>query len=392
MFNVIILCIAQFFAACGHVSLVVLAGIIGAQLAGDPRLATLPVSFGVIGIAITTAPAALAMPRLGRRRVFILGALMAAAGAGLAILAMQVASFWLYCAANLLMGANLAFTAQFRFAAAESVAPELVSRVVAWVMLGTVFAASFAPRLIVAARHLTDTDYAASFALMSLAYLCSAITLAFLRNPPVISAEANVGGRSLREIARQSNFRIAVLAAAIGYGVMALIMTATPLSMHVLMGHSVEATAAVVQGHVLAMYLPSLISGWLVAKLGVARMLVVGTICEAICVVFAISGNAVLHYGAAMVSLGIGWNLMFVAGTTLLTRCYEPNERFRAQASNEFTMFGVMALASLLAGVMITSLGWRGMNLLALLPLAALLTLIVFNPKIAQRPQGSGAA
>ncbi len=392
MFNVIILIIAQFFAACGHVTLVVLAGIIGALLANDPRFATLPVSFGVVGIALATAPAALAMPRFGRRRVFMLGAAMAAAGAGLAILAMKVGSFWLYCSANLLMGANLAFTAQFRFAAAESVAPRLVSQVVAWVMLGTVVAAAFAPQLIVSARHLTDTDYAACFALMGLAYLCSAITLQFLRNPPVVASELDGGGRSLREIARQSRFRIAVLAAAIGYGVMALIMTATPLSMHVLMGHSVEATAAVVQAHVLAMYLPSLLSGWLVAKLGVTRMLILGTVCEAICVAFALSGNAVLHYGAAMVLLGIGWNLMFVAGTTLLTRCYAPNERYRVQASNELIMFGVMALASLLAGVLINSLGWRGMNLLALLPLAGLLALVIFSPGIARRPQGSGAA
>ena len=177
---------------------------------------------------------------------------------------------------------------------------------------------------------------------------------------------------TVRQIARQPAFVLAVMAAAIGYGTMALIMTATPLSMHVVDGHSIEQTALVIQGHVLAMYLPSLLSGWLVARLGVQRMMLTGAACEALCIGLAAAGHAVPHYGVALVLLGVGWNLLFVAGTTELTRAYRPAERFRVQAVNDFLMFGVMAAASLLAGLLITAVGWQVMNLLALGPLLLL--------------------
>jgi MFS family permease len=385
--------IAQFLGSFGQVTMVVLAGIIGALLAPDARLATLPVTSSVIGVAIATVPAALSMARFGRRRVFMTGAFLAAAGCLVAAAAITGGNFWLYCAANTLIGANLAFTAQFRFAAAESVPATMVSRAVAWIMLGTVAAAAVAPRLVVAVRFLGGVEYVASFLLLAGVYSLSAITLLRLREPTPSGAQDDTPARPLGEIAAQPAFRIAVLAAAVGYGVMALIMTATPLSMHVHEGHSVEATALVIQGHVLAMYLPSLVSGWLVARLGVMRMLAMGALCEAACVVFALSGRDVMHYASAMITLGVGWNLLFVAGTTLLTRSYRPSERFRVQACNEFVMFGVMAAASLLAGVLINTVGWQIMNLLALAPLVLLVSAaLLFSRGIAQRRPGYDTA
>ncbi|MGI9329587.1 MAG: MFS transporter [Gammaproteobacteria bacterium] len=370
MHNVIVLGIAQFFAAIGQVTVVALGGLIGAALAPDPRLATLPVSCAVLGVALATLPAALAMPRFGRRRVFICGVLLAAAGAIAAAGAVATSSFVGYCLASMLLGANLAFTAQFRFAAAESVAPEYVSRVIAWVMLGIIAAAIVGPRLVVSVRNWTEVEYLASFLTIALTYGLSALSLLRFKNPVLTPASADGEGRPLRVIAAQPAFLLAVSGAAVGYGIMALIMTATPLSMHVMDGHSVEETTAVIQGHFLAMYAPSLVSGWLVARLGIIRMLALGALLEAACVAFAISGREVMHYAWAMIALGIGWNLMFVASTTLLTRCYRPVERFRVQALNDFCMFGVMATASLLAGVLINSQGWDNMNLLALVPLA----------------------
>lgn len=390
MVNVIVLGTAQFFGAFGQVTMVVLAGIIGAMLAPDPRLATLPVSCSVIGVAAATIPAALAAPRFGRRRVFMAGALIAAAGTLLAAAAISAGSFWLYCLATPLIGCNLAFTSQFRFAAAESVAPGQVSRAVAWVMLGTVAAAGIAPRLVVAVRHWLGAEYVASMLLLGTVYLVSALVLTRLR--PVGGHEqpgASGPARPLGGILRQPGFVMAVLASTVGYGVMALVMTAAPLSMHVADGHSVEATALVIQGHVLAMYAPSLFSGWLVERLGVVRMLVAGAACEAACVATAISGHDIPHYGLAMVLLGVGWNLLFVAGTTLLTRSYRPADRFRAQAFNDFCMFAVMATASLAAGVLINGVGWRALNLIALLPLLVVLALAVL---LARQPAAARAA
>ena len=269
----------------------------------------------------------------------------------------------------------------------------MVSRAVAWIMLGTVAAAAVAPRLVVAVRFLSGVEYVASFLLLAGVYSLSAVALLRLREPTPTGLQDDTPARPLREIAAQPAFRIAVLAAAVGYGVMALIMTATPLSMHVDEGHSVEITALVIQGHVLAMYLPSLVSGWLVARLGVMRMLGLGALCEAACVLFALSGRDVMHYASAMIALGVGWNLLFVAGTTLLTRSYRPSERFRVQACNEFVMFGVMAAASLLAGVLINSVGWQVMNLLALAPLVLLASAaLLFSRGIAQPRPGCDTA
>lgn len=375
MRNVLILAIAQFFGAIGQVSLVVLAGLIGAMLAPDVRFATLPVTFGVVGMATATVPAALAMKRLGRRRVFIFGALLASGGSLLAAAAVTGGSFWWYCLGNLVIASNVAFTAQYRFAAAESVAPAYVSRVVAWVMLGTIFAAAIGPRLVVAVRGWSGPDYVASLLLLAVFYFLSAVTLTRFENPVIREDLDGDHGRPLRVIARQPAFLLAVLGAAIGYGVMALIMTATPLSMHVVDGHSVEETAWVIQGHVLAMYAPSLVSGWLVARLGALRMLAAGALLLAGCVAVAVSGQQVMHYGAALVALGAGWNLVFVATTTLLTTTYRPAERFPVQALNEFCIFGITAAASLLAGVLITTAGWKLMNLLAIAPLLVLLVL-----------------
>ncbi|MFQ5635568.1 MAG: MFS transporter [Gammaproteobacteria bacterium] len=383
MRNLITLCIAQFFGAFGQVTMVILAGLVGALLAPDPSLATLPAAFAVVGIASATVPAAMSMQRFGRRRVFIAGTLLAAAGTLTAAEAISTGNFWLFCAGTMLIGANTAFIAQYRFAAAESVAEPLVSRAVAWIMLGTVGAALIGPPTVVAVRGWTPTEYVGSFLFLAGIYLASAATLLALRESAPSSSAPDGPARPLAEIARQPGFAAAVLAAAVGYGVMAMIMTATPLSMHVHDGHSVEDTALVIQGHVLAMYAPSLASGWLVATLGARRMIVFGALAEIACIAIALNGHGVGHYAAALIALGIGWNLMFVAGTTLLTRSYRPEERFRVQAFNDFCMFGVMAAASLLAGVLINATDWRWLNGLALLPLLALLALI----RIAREPR-----
>ncbi|UCG72296.1 MAG: MFS transporter [Chromatiales bacterium] len=373
MVNVLILAIAQFFSAIGQVTLVVLAGLIGTVLAPDPRFATVPVTCGVLGVAAASVPAALAMKRFGRQRVFITGSVLAAIGALIAAVAVQNDNFWWYCIANLLIGANFAFAAQFRFAAAESVEPTLASRVIAWVMLGTIGAAAIGPRLVVAVRGWTDTEYVASFLLLAAVFLMSAATLTRFRNPVIFDHTTGDGARPLGTIARQPVFLVAVLGAAVGFGIMALIMTATPLSMHFIDGHTVEQTAWVIQGHSLAMYIPSLFSGWLVARWGAYRMLALGALLEAGCVAFALAGREVMHYAWALIALGVGWNLMYVASTTLLIRAYRPAERFRVQALNDFSMFGVMAVASLLAGVLINTSGWAVMNAVALVPLILVL-------------------
>ncbi len=389
MRNVIVLGLAQLLAACGQVVTVLLGGLVGAALAPDLRLATLPVTAATLGIAAATLPCGWLMGWLGRRATFVIGAGWAAAGAGFAALAIGASSFWLYCAACAVVGSNLAFTAQYRYAAAESVPPALVSRAVSWVMLGTIVAAAVSPWMTVAARDWLGPEYLGSYLLLGAVFAAGSLVLLAYREPrPAVEQSTDAPSRPWREIAAQPEFRVAVSAAAAAYGVMALVMTATPVSMHSMDGHSVEATAAVLQSHVLAMYLPSLVSGLLVARLGVLPMLAIGLAAEAACALFASLGHGVGHYWIALVALGLGWNLLFVGGTTLLTRTYRPSERYRVQALNDFVMFGVMATGSLLAGVLVNTVGWARLNQLTLVALAALGWALI---DLSRRPPGARA-
>jgi predicted MFS family arabinose efflux permease len=270
------------------------------------------------------------------------------------------------------IGSNTAFIAQYRFAAAESVAEHEVGRAVSLIMLGAVGSALVGPWLVVLVRNQAGAEFAGSYIALAAVYVLGVATLMAYREAPVSRPGKSEAARPLSTIARQPDFRIAVGSAAVAYGVMSLIMTATPVSMHLVHGHDIEDITLVLQSHVLAMYLPSLISGFLVARLGITAMLAVGLLAEASCALFASLGYGVMHYWAGLVALGVGWNMLFVAGTTLLTRTYRPAERYRVQSINDFLMFGVMGSVSMLAGVLINLIGWERLNQLALLPLAGL--------------------
>lgn len=375
----LLLAVAQGFTSSGSILMTLLAGIIGSRLAPHPGWATLGVTFGILMLALTSLPAALLMQRVGRRAGFVTGALIGVLAGLLAARAVILEHFALFCAAMALVGVTMAFAQQYRFAAAESVAPLAVGRAVSWVMLGTLGAAVVGPQVAVWTRSLWGVaEYAATYLAMSLLYLLAVPLLLALR--PVPAGQAGEAGpaRPLREIVAQQGFVVAVLVAAIGWGVMSFIMTATPISMHVLDGHSVEATARVIQSHVIAMYLPSLITGTLIVRFGLRAVMGTGLACMFACIAVAVVDTHVMHYWWALVLLGVGWNFLFVGGTTLLTRCYRASERFRVQALNEFSVFGTTAVASLLAGVLLQSLGWTTINLL-MLPLLAITLVAVLR-------------
>lgn len=366
-FPVWLLAAVQALSASGTVIIVLLGGILGTTLAPDPQWATLPVSISILGLALTTIPAALLMQRIGRKRAFILSAVLAGLSSLVVALGVYLHDFALFCGAIVLMGANLAFVQQYRFAAVEYVGVERASVAVSVVMLGTLLAAIIGPEIALAARDLvTDVEYVGSFVAASVLYVIAVALLALLPPRPPPTVQASEPPRPLREIARQPSFFVAVLAGASGFAVMSFIMTATPISMHVVDGHDVQATAWVIQSHLLGMYLPSLLSGWLIARLGIKRMILVGVLLMSACIAIAVLGtHHLMHYWWGLVLLGAGWNLLFIAGTTLLTTAYRPSERFKAQAVNEFAVFGSQALASLLAGTAMHYLGWARLNLVS---------------------------
>jgi MFS family permease len=370
--NVYVLALAQALSAAGMMTVFLLGSIVGSQLAPRPELATLPVSLTVVGLAATAIPAALLMQRVGRRAAFVASAALASVAALAVAWAIVGSSFALLCAATLVLGANLAFQQQHRFAAAESVTPGRVSHAISTVMVGTLAAAAVGPQLALALKDLVPGhEYAGSF--VGVAALCAAAALVLTRSAPGRPpARVAAGGaaRPLAEVVLQPAFVVAVAAAVVSYAVMSFIMTATPISMHVHDHHTDTDTAWVIQSHLLAMYAPSLASGRLIGRIGVRAGMGAGLALMTACVAVANAGHDLMHYWWGLVALGVGWNLLFVAGTTLLTTTYGPAERFRAQAVNEFAVFGTQALASLLAGPALHLLGWRTLNLATLAPLA----------------------
>lgn len=381
--NVYLLALCQSLSVSCTLILGLLGGIVGAAIAPAPALATLPISCGIVGTAATTIPAALLMQRLGRRRGFTIGTLVAAVSGLLAAAAIALGHFGMFCVAGFGIGAHMAFAQHYRFAAAESVQPARVSQAISIVLLGTLLAAMLAPGLATWSANWIGTSlYSASF----LALTALALTAAVLVQRAAPATHAAIGehdaARPLRVILAQPGFVVAVVAAAVGYGVMSFIMTATPISMHVMDGHGLHDTAWVIQSHVLAMYLPSFFSGSLIHRFGPRRMMVAGILANLGCIGLGLAGRGVHDYWGALVMLGVGWNLLFVAGTTMLTGCYSPGERFKAQAANDFAVFTASAAGSFAAGSVLHTWGWQGVQLAAAPGLALIAAaLILFRPQ-----------
>ena len=372
--NVVLLGLAQALSTCAPLVVTLLGGIIGTRLAPQ-GWSTLPMSLMIVTLAAGAIPASLLMRRVGRRKGFAGASLLGATGALVVALALYRQSFVLFCVGTMLMGANGSFAMQYRFAAAESVPLHQISRAISGVLLGTVLAAWAGPELAAQARWLVaDVEYAGSFLLLAGCLLMGTLVLLCIREPGSREFSGSGEERPISTLLRQPALIIAILAAAVGYGVMNLVMTATPISMHVLHGHSIEDTALVIQSHVMAMYLPSLVSGWLIVRLGIPVMMSAGVLLLGATVVAGLSGHHVHSYWLALVSLGVGWNFLFVSGTTLLTRQYHSSERFKVQATNDVMVFGSSALGSLLAGRIVYIMGWESL-MLTCLPLLVIMGL-----------------
>lgn len=372
--NVFMLAVAQMLGSSGLTVVVILGGIVSATIAPGPSLATVPISLAIVATALTTIPAAMLMRRIGRRAGFIGGASIGLMGGLVAAQAIVRADFALFCVATLMLGSSMAFTQQYRFAAAESVPPERLSKAISYVLVGGLGAAILNPQLALAARWwIPGTQYAGSFLAVSLLYAAAIVVLSRLQVPALPAAPTAVSSAPARAPISTPQFRIAVFAGACAYAVMSFIMTAAPISMHNIDHHDVEATTWVVQSHILAMYLPSLFTGHVIARFGERKVMMWGGALLASCAAISLFGHQLGHYWLGLVTLGLGWNLLFVAGTTLLARSVDIANRHRAQALNDFAVFGSQACASLLAGLAVQLIGWQALNLVTLPLLAAMI-------------------
>ena len=378
--NLAILVVCQLISATGSIVIVMLGGIIGASLSPNPAWSTLPVSMMVVAVAATTIPATMLMHRIGRARGFATASSSAVVALALAILALQQTNFWIFIAAGMLFGINMAFTQQYRYAAAESVPAKWVPRAISFVLLGSIGGAFLGPALVThGADWQEGVPYAGVLAALIVLYAVQAVLFLRLKSAvPAAASEVGAPQRPLPEIVRQPIYLVAVLGGTVGYGLMTLLMTATPLSMHVHDGFSIEQTGAVIRAHVLGMYVPSLVSGFLIERFGVVRLMLAGAVLFFLTSLVALQGQALMHYGAALILLGVGWNFLYVRGTTMLTYSYSIGERFRAQAVNEFLVFGSSALASLAAGMVLFYFGWQRLVLVPF-PLVALIAIALIR-------------
>lgn len=378
--TLVTLTLAACVAQTGAPMVVLLGGIVGAGLAPVPGLATLPVALMIVGTAMTTIPASLLMRRMGRRFGFIFAACYAALGGVLAALAIVNDAFWLLCVATFLVGSHNAFVQQYRFAVAESVPKERMGRSLSILMLAGVVAAYVGPKLATELQDAVSAHlYAGSFLGLTGLMITAVGVLAFyIPNTPTGPAQGG-DGRRLLEIAKQPNFQLAVASAVAAWSIMSLLMTATPVAMHEVDGFNMPDTAFVIQSHIMAMFLPSLVTGFLIDRFGARVMIFSGALILAACLIVGYVDHQLIHYWWSLVLLGVGWNFMQLGGTALLTTTYEPSEQFKVQAFNDFTVFALQAVAALSSGYLLLNLGWHFLIYFSAPLLGLPLLLLVLN-------------
>jgi MFS family permease len=366
--NVWVLVAAQALAMCTAPFIVFIGSIQGRLLAPAPELATLPVGLVVVGTVLAIKPATWLMERIGRKQVMLFGALAGILAGLLGAYASWQSHFTLMCLAAVLGGSGLAVVHQYRFAAMESVAPDMAGSAAARVLLGGLVAAWLGPEVASLGSGKSESfPFLYSWVGLAVVQALAFIILAFGYRAKAERVPETVvgGGRPLREILANPLVWTAISGAAIGYAVMSFIMTATPLSMTEMAGHDLDDAKRVIQLHIMAMYLPSLISGWLTRVVGIPLMMAAGLLAYLACILLAASGISFHHYLWALLLLGVGWNFLFVGGTTLLPRGYQQSERFRVQGLNDMMVFTAQATAALSAGAVLASVGWASLLLVA---------------------------
>jgi MFS family permease len=360
------LTVAYSLMMAGTSLMVLLAGIIGQDFAPSAGLATLPIALIVVGLAASTLPTGRLLSRFGRRRVFIAYGLLAVAAALTAMQSLVRDSFTGFCVAAMLMGWSAAAGHQYRFAALEAVPAERAAKATSVLLFGGILAAFIGPEIAVRGRHLLATEYAGSFLLLTLSYLAGMVLISF-HSDRALSEPGHAGaGRPLTEILRSP-----------------VVLLAVSSSMHTHAGHSLDSTKFVIQSHIAAMYLPSLLYAGLHSRWGHRGLLWSGVIIYALCLLIAALNTEFLNYWSALVLLGIGWNFLFLSGTNLLPHGYRQEERFRVQSANDFLVFSVQALVSLGSGWLLFHWQWNGI-IYACLPLVAafVVLLIVYRGTI----------
>jgi MFS family permease len=375
--NVLLLAISQALMLSAIVMSMALGAVLGSNLAPDKGFATLPIAVMVIGTVLSSIPAAMLMRRYGRRTGFVTGAVLGLAGSLLCAFALQQRSFMLFVTGHLLLGSYQGFANYYRFAAVEATEASHSSRAISWVVAGGVVAAFLGPQLGQWGRDwIVGSLFVGSYLAQGALSLLALVILSQVQLKPVATTHS-VAPRPLREIVSQPALQVSILGAAIGYAVMIMVMTATPLA---ILGCGLPGTSItpVIQWHVVGMFAPSFFTGSLIKRYGAPRIMQVGFVLLLGNVVITLLGIEYLNFLSALILLGVGWNFAFIGGTTLLTQTYRPSEQLKVQAINEFSIFGLVAVASLSAGWLYDRFGWVTLNL-TVVPLLVIALMLTFS-------------
>ena len=368
--HLLLLTLVQGLFLINNVTFIAINGLVGLQLAPHAWMATLPVMGYVVGGALAAPLVARSQSRWGRRGSFQIGLLVALGSALLAAYAAAHRDFWLLLAATVIAGYYNANGQLYRFAAAELVKPDWREKAVSLVLAGGLLGGIVGPNLAAWTRALLPTPFVGAYLALALVAVLAMGVMALIEFAPVHASAAHAPqGRPLAQIMRQPIFIVATLGAAMGYGVMNLLMAATPLAMQVC-GFEFGATALVLQWHVIGMYAPGFVTGSLIKRFGVLPVMGVGVVLNLVCVAVALSGVELMHFVGALVLLGVGWNFLFTGSTTLALSAYRPEEKDRAQAAINFCVFATMSLTSFASGALVTTQGWAWLNVGSLVPLA----------------------
>ncbi len=369
--NLFLLTLCQGLFLTNNVVFIAINGLVGLQLAPSAWMATLPLTAYVAGGALSTALVARHQRKVGRKRAFQVGLLWAIAATALCAYAAWQRSFGLLVLGTVLAGYYQANGSLYRFAAAELVPAAAREKAISWVLAGGIIGGVFGPNLASATRELLPQPFTGAYLSLVAVALLALLLVSLIHFPPLPTAAQAAGGRRLSEIARQPVFIIAVAAAALSYGVMNLLMAATPIAM-AQCSHPFSDAALVLEWHVLGMFVPSFFTGHLIKRFGTLPVMTVGLLLNVGCVAFALSGTDLMHFLGALFALGVGWNFLYIGGTTLLTEAYRPEERTTAQGAMDFWVFTMMTITSFSSGALVTTGGWTSMNLGSLLPLGLL--------------------
>jgi MFS family permease len=363
--GVILLACCQALLLTNNVTLISVGALAGYALATQKAFATAPQAAYVVGALVATFPISVWMRRVGRRNGFLTGGAFGLAGSALATLAIWKGSLALLCAGTMLLGIYNASGQYYRFAAADASPLEFKPKAISYVLAGGLVGGIVGPEISKYTRVMMEPMFLATYASLFVYCAVAMAIVSRLRLPPIAEIHSDEPARPLARIARQPVFIVAAGSAALGYGTMNLLMTATPLAMG-FCGLPYAASATVIGSHVIAMFAPSFFTGSLIRRFGVLNVMLAGAACQFACVAVALSGQLVMHFWWALVLLGVGWNFLYIGGSTLLTEAYRPSERAKVQGANEVTIFSVQAVSAFSSGVLVNAKGWATLNHVAL--------------------------